>query len=115
MKHNPQIMMQMLTMFDVKKMTENSLDTGFNNHYEFFNRRPRYTEKILAQIYRGLPGLMGSMEQTAFDQQRTLDANFRSQWNLIQQNKGNLVSKEQKTLSYLNNNGGWASYEPSSS
>ena len=60
-------MMQMLTMFDVKKMTENSLDSGPGDRAEFFNRRPRYTEKILAQIYRGLPGLMGSLEQTAFD------------------------------------------------
>ena len=39
MKHNPSVMMQMLTMFDVKKMTENSLDSVTTNNDEFFNRR----------------------------------------------------------------------------
>lgn len=94
----------MLTMFDMQKMTESSIEAAPSTNGEFFNRRPRYTEKILAQIYRGLPGLMGHLNMST-DDHRTIDpsnySNRMSGMLFDNHQKQRIVSKEQKKYSQL--------------
>ena len=54
MQTNPHVLVQLLTLTepDVPKPARAE---------QFFNRRPRYTDKILQRMHQGLPGIIGSL------------------------------------------------------
>jgi hypothetical protein len=57
MKDNPRVLYQTM------QMLEQDQSTTTQSEAQFFSRRPRYTEKIIQQIYQGLPGLMHLQNQ----------------------------------------------------
>ena len=55
MESNPHVMMQLLTL------VEPTIAPQSSRADKFFTRRPRYTDKILERMHKGLPGVIGSL------------------------------------------------------
>ena len=65
MHKNPQVLLQMLSMYDIGAEGGQDQNPTLSSDGQFFSRRPRYTDKILQQIYHGLPGLIGHLHGSA--------------------------------------------------